>query len=805
MFMVRRWVCILFLGASVTACDAQIADFVNNRSRSPVKGAEPATGLSLSISNPSASIAYLASGTFTITVSNQGTGTISSVVFNNTSNCIQDSNTCSGTLAAGASCLITGHIVATQDGALSCSPIIQYSESGSSRDKTASISAVGTYPGAVSVQKDYPVNGANWNDYVKNEEANKPEHLQSDEACNYTGITYPTFHHCVHAAEKLKVRTGQSACTNLTITETLAAFDWFCEVTDGEAYFYTRNLKDGKGLRDLLDPTAWKDNKVDIRLSGTLILQSTLSAWWSNPVAALPDSSGGQLTLTASPTVGNIYTVAATMTGQMGYLLNSKHAVVTLNNSKIVAAAAGIPTTCPRNTGNEPTSCLFGGTGISETWMEVDLEGGSGVQGLISIETSSPTWVNVRNRIHGSRIHGGTAVGINITGSDFGRITHSSVAKSSYGFLCDFPYHCQGTLFYKIVSTENSKDGFENQLTPESVYNTIVANNNNRSGMKVRNVRIEMGMYLTGITTLSNTHVGTYLEQGTKTTMLSIASSNNVQNGLYLRQGDKIVISNIATTNNGISGVNIVNIDATEPTSKFTGALIVGNNTTSNCYVQGVVSTNVALIDGTCTASGADGSSSYAGRISTATLRTGRSTQTSFVGGLTANDVLNTADTLGIAAVGAITFFDWFRFDNFFRSWSPPFSAAFSDYRGHCTAGNCQIFDSSLRLSDTVLFNRSGDGLNANSTVSAGICPAEVNGNATETDANGNTYLLSAFELILDGNGNDNGLCESNERCIYAPNFGAYQGHGDYSNNTCTFQNGTVTSVTMFMYPNNGY
>ncbi len=64
---------------------------------------------------------------------------------------------------------------------------------------------------------------------------------------------------------------------------------------------------------------------------------------------------------------------------------------------------------------------------------------------------------------------------------------------------------------------------------------------------------------------------------------------------------------------------------------------------------------------------------------------------------------------------------------------------------------------------------------------------------------------MNAFEIILDGLGDEDGLCESNEACLYGPNFGAYQGEGDYrANGTCTFQPGAVTGVTLYAYPING-
>ena len=60
-----------------------------------------------------------------------------------------------------------------------------------------------------------------------------------------------------------------------------------------------------------------------------------------------------------------------------------------------------------------------------------------------------------------------------------------------------------------------------------------------------------------------------------------------------------------------------------------------------------------------------------------------------------------------------------------------------------------------------------------------------------------------AEELLHDDVGDDDTLCESNERCVVAPNFGAYQGTGDLEGRTCTFQGGVVTGVTMYGYPTN--
>ena len=105
--------------------------------------------------------------------------------------------------------------------------------------------------------------------------------------------------------------------------------------------------------------------------------------------------------------------------------------------------------------------------------------------------------------------------------------------------------------------------------------------------------------------------------------------------------------------------------------------------------------------------------------------------------------------------------------------------------------------------------NKSGDGLTANEAfIANSTCPSAVNGNYSLTDlaTPPHTFLVNAVEIMGDEIGNENGLCESNESCIYSPNFGVYQGEGDYlSNGTCLFVDGTVSGVTMYAYPTNGF
>jgi len=66
------------------------------------------------------------------------------------------------------------------------------------------------------------------------------------------------------------------------------------------------------------------------------------------------------------------------------------------------------------------------------------------------------------------------------------------------------------------------------------------------------------------------------------------------------------------------------------------------------------------------------------------------------------------------------------------------------------------------------------------------------------------TFLRNAVEIMDNGLGNENGLCESNETCLYTPNIGAYQGHGNLIS-AGPFTNGVITNVTLMKYEFNGY
>lgn len=292
--------------------------------------------------------------------------------------------------------------------------------------------------------------------------------------------------------------------------------------------------------------------------------------------------------------------------------------------------------------------------------------------------------------------------------------------------------------------------------------------------------------------------------RGLDGTLVNALAINNGSSGLYFDiagvTGSRV--ANVASAYNGFEGITFGSDDAWI----FSGNLLTFANSFRACGVY-----SAAPIPGlhhtTCTQSGADGSNDYGAHLSTAVLRSSRDPAASIVGKIDVDDSSNASDTLGLGVFAAIT--DWLSFAYPLRGYALDGSAfPNADHQGQCVGGSCRIWDFRLSSADSVLRNTIGDGLSQNAPFVAGAaCPAAVHGNQAMTDDQTapNTFLLAAFEIVQDSIGDDDGLCESNEACIYAPNFGAYQGEGDYlAAGSCTFANGAVSGVTMYAYPVNG-
>ncbi len=255
----------------------------------------------------------------------------------------------------------------------------------------------------------------------------------------------------------------------------------------------------------------------------------------------------------------------------------------------------------------------------------------------------------------------------------------------------------------------------------------------------------------------------------------------------------------MAITNNVNYGFNAVS-----GTNVFSGFLLVGNNTSGNCNVTA----GTGLTTVTCSSTGTDGSTIAS--PSNATLWNGAArtvtNQFTISGGakVTTTDASN-ANNISGTNLYDVTM-DWFNFANPFRTWGLSGAWPGTASGGACTSTfTCQIYDWTLSNAGTVFYNRSGNGNTANNTFTNGAaCPAEVDGTTGAfTDLNSRVFLANAVEIMDDGVGNDNGLCETNEDCIFTPNIGVYQGSGTYTGQSCTFTDGTISGVKMYKYTTN--
>lgn len=345
-----------------------------------------------------------------------------------------------------------------------------------------------------------------------------------------------------------------------------------------------------------------------------------------------------------------------------------------------------------------------------------------------------------------------------------------------------------------------------------------------------------------------------YVEKCDSCTFQGISAINNLY-GLEIRGFTNSVMQNLMSTNSGATHLTVNANGATVP-QYDTFAHIVGINNLSTSYPLSISTANylkwsgvLAMaatsnyrfnIAGTNTQPGLTLSASHPKTASVAdssdalinNLASNTSITNSFVGWI-ADSINQSDDSSGYAANpynantitnnALVSAFDFFNFENFYRAWSTKGDSLFAtNSRGRILTWATmplQIADYSLSSSDptgSYIYNNTNvnavatTGSSNGAAIQSGLaCPTAANGNKTTTTNRSSgvndTFLLNAWEVLGDGIGDDDGLCESNEKCIYTPNFGAYQGHGSLVQ--CTFNDagGAVTGVQMWGYSSNGY
>lgn len=711
---------------------------------------------------------------------------------------------------------------------------------GNSAGSYSTASATATVTN-LTVVAAYSSNGSNWNDYVKYDGADIYSALDVACAGSEAGaVSMPGG--CIHGGEMRKVSiTGVSSCSGLSLTDALGVFTWRCVVKGGTATFFSADFQSGKGLKDLLNSASWKSNSVT--LTGAGGGSSSSSPWWTNTVTALPDTSANVAPYYLN-TSGTIYTISADAT-TYGYKFDSssnKIGLVSLGTAKFFNNNLTPASNCNSTNGTTTSPnhrAVICGNNASFIWIEAAIDG---VTNAVTGANQAPTAVTAAG-MKFSRIHQSSITpmrtntiypAVSLSGSTSNLISNSDIFKASAGvsLLSNSNYNTirnlravqitgtgYGISFLKVDTSSSNRflnlqfSHLLNTFEAKGIY-LYGANNNVFSQVKISNLLGSGngdGFYVIGS---SNNNIFTQL-------LVSAASDA----GMNFDNASNSLISHATFVNNSWNGIYTMGLSFT---NNFFNSVAIAN-TSRNIESTATTGTgnafyNVASLDGDALDSCSSAAISlngyylyktgyFPGTFGGSPTSFPRVSNSSFLGQVT-SDTTNTSDASGIASYpgGLTTLLSLLNFDSFYRSWGLPGTFPLNTVRGQCTTGSCQIWDSRILTTDTVLRDRSANGNTANSSLftfpgtTGGTCPAEINGNDTIAAWTGSKVFMknaieitdpqsSAYGLV----GNHDGLCESNEACIYTPNIGAYQGEGSLATGSCV-TSGAVNAATLYKF-----
>ncbi len=637
-------------------------------------------------------------------------------------------------------------------------------------------------------------NAPDWNDYVRNDGGDWLS--ASNTACdgNETG----DYRVCLHGGELRVVNvTGRGSCAGLTANDALDAFDWTCDDSTLPVRMVTRGLNDNKNLSDLLDfaAAAWRLNSVIVTDGGATVLDTSKAVWWHNPV--LVDNDGGVLTA-----AGTIYIV--TSNPDTEYEIAAHHAGFVVKPGMELSAPAAAD------------DVVHSTAGIAFLWYE----GAVHIQG-----TNNGVWLP---GIKFSRIRNASVTGVGGSGANAFEATPTAsvLSRLSVVFGANDGVHigtAHGNLFSDITVASNNHYGFTVN-GGHNVLQRISAHNNGYAGVVFQGSQTIQSVYAAG-----NVYFGVISYAANNSYITNVSAANNGTNGLLVsdKSANNILVNILSVNHENIALGFTISSTAPGPVAnlienvavsharlaiilnessnnRFTGLTKVGNSVTNDCYVTG--GTNPGLVDTTCANEGA----------SDATLVADISLAASVFGKVTSDDALNNDDVAGLAEFSSIT--DWINFVNEARVWGRDGSLfPNADHRGPCAIGeNCRIWDWSLTAGDDIargvlakhLAGNAADTLTHTWAVAApngqADCSAAVPGSIYNAGQCRSTFLRNAVELLADAIGNEDGLCNSQETCLYTPNIGAYQGHGALVS-AGDFSNGdTLSNIKLLQYTYNG-
>ncbi len=691
------------------------------------------------------------------------------------------------------------------------------------------------------VNPAYNVNGNLWLSYVKND---GPSRFQAtNTACVGTENGFDA---CIHVGEMRKVTlTGLNTCAGVTAVDNLAAFDWKCEVVSSQAYLFSV-LKPGKGLRDLVSATpTWMSNYVTVSLGGPTIGVSTPSQWWTDTVAALPDNSATPAAVTLNPGTSTIYVLSSSRATH-GYFINANRVAIVTKAGALLSWSNLSPLNCKSTTYDDTATldsrCVIFSNGRHFLWIEAMMDGfGAAYSAEIGVGLANSAFHRIvgTSIIRMSSVKKGLSL-LNVKSSTLRAIEVKNAGRPFY--LSASTYNL--VIGYHLANGLQASSGVL-ELASGSDYNTFLdgqvtghfngkgvflpnAAHNVFQTLRVSNVQGSGGngylIELAGASTIDNKFTSIL---GNGCTDAAIALTNNstpgsgnifshatladcTSNAVYTYASDDSGFNQLAMMNTGDAihidtGSNGILMSQMASSSVITYQMRIV--AAASAILSGAFVVDSAVCNNASNAGqGVSGSCAVA-NSSSHTLVPGADFSGTFAGPVT-SDGVNSSHVAGVFSTPNFNT-DLFSFANPFRVLGLANANAFPDvlHKGAASA-NLQIYDFRVKTGDVAISNVSGDGTSDNGAfTNLSPCPAGVDSDTEYETMFGNQFLRNAME-IMDNIGDNDGLCEDAEACIYSPNFGFYQGSGSYIGNQCTFANGSagigVDDVVMFGHTTNG-
>ncbi len=688
-------------------------------------------------------------------------------------------------------------------------------------------------PSPATVAPHYPLAGADWNSYVAVTEpygATSNADTQPDVACLGSEADHAA---CFHGGERRRVELtiDPPSCAGLSVRDLLDAFVWRCYGTAGGVRFVSQGFAPGKGLADLIDGAggAWRANGVVIEregCAGPVAASDPSAVWWSNPIQPLPANPGAGDPMRALDAAGTIYVAAADQTTSGYVVAAARVAVVTLGSAALGYSGRGV-NDCTNQAG------LAVGAGMTQAfvcvgdhpfaWLEVTTRATAPLppEGLLLIGTPFA-------RVHETELQKSGSRALSLADTRAVTVSRSRFRAAS-SHTVKLSGTTSGSLFYEVkandgainllltgaasrnhlvrMTTTNAYGNWGTQVLagacPQQLADNVLvelsAGNNQYHGLSVDTATaacpIVAGLTVAHFTSANNAAGGAVFTGSggiSDVTLVNLLAYNNEDEpGLWIQQGNRYAVWDLTAYRNQGTGITVATgVDGVEVRGTLRAS---ANEAGVQCSVSGGA-TNVEL----------NGACQY-GPALTLVGDTSFDAFDSLEGVVRADDQENDSDLLGVCDYTSIG--DWFAFETFHRYWgdeglaegavaSDPF--AHDGRRDECQAGDtCRIYDLRPRTSDTVLRHAFGV------FPTDGSCPAEANATVAEnvvTDrlSSPNTFLRHAIENILDGRGDDDGLCESDEECTFAPHAGSFQGDGPLARDCLVPAGNGVTGVRLF-------